>query len=219
MMVIIQWLRSKIFFKLCVIYLRYLIGVAFVFASVVKIKGQRFTSIPPSEPVGYFFEAMYQTGMYWNFLGWSQLVAGILLMTQRFSTVGAFIFLPIITNVWLITLSVDFGSGTPVITSLMFLGTVFLVLWDYPKWKHFFQREHTIQLDLTHQPPDVWMNHRGWEWGGIFFVTVTLAVQFLPQSFASMMVWAILMIFGGCTTSLVVFVKNKNLMQKAKTDI
>lgn len=218
MMVIIQWLRSKIFFKLCVIYLRYLIGVAFVFASVVKIKGQRFTSIPPSEPVGYFFEAMYQTGMYWNFLGWSQLVAGILLMTQRFSTVGAFIFLPIITNVWLITLSVDFGSGTPIITTLMFLGTVFLVLWDYPKWKHLFQREHTIQLDLTHQPPDEWMNHRGWEWGGIFFVIATLIVQFLPQSFASVMVWALLMIFGGCTTSLVVFVKNRNLIRKAKGD-
>ena len=94
-------LRRFRFFKLVVIYLRYLIGFAFVFASFIKIQGERFTTLPTTEPVGYFFEAMYQTGFYWNFLGWSQFIAGTLLMTQRFATVGAMAFFPIILNVFI----------------------------------------------------------------------------------------------------------------------
>jgi hypothetical protein len=74
---LIEKLRKLIFFKLSVIYLRYLIGFAFVFASTIKIRGERFTTIPSTEPIGYFFEAMYQTGFYWNFLGWSQFIAGV----------------------------------------------------------------------------------------------------------------------------------------------
>jgi hypothetical protein len=73
-MKLIDTLKKLLFFKLTVIYARYLIGFAFVFASIVKIKSMRFTSIPPTEPVGYFFEAMYQTGFYWNFLGWGQFM-------------------------------------------------------------------------------------------------------------------------------------------------
>jgi len=55
-------LKKLVFFKLTAIYLRYLIGFAFVFASIVKIKGERFTTLPTDTPVGYFFEAMYQSG-------------------------------------------------------------------------------------------------------------------------------------------------------------
>jgi apolipoprotein N-acyltransferase len=124
----IDYLKRFLIVKLFVIYLRYLIGFAFIFASIIKIKGERFTSIPPTEPVGHFFEAMYRSGFYWNFLGWAQLIAGSLLMSQRFSTIGALVFFPIILNVCLITISIDFGSGTPVITTLMLLGTVFLIL-------------------------------------------------------------------------------------------
>jgi len=105
---LIDKLKTFTFFKLTTIYLRYLIGFAFVFASVVKIKGERFTTLPTDTPVGYFFEAMYQTGFYWKFLGWSQLIAGAILMTQRYATVGAMMFFPIILNVTLITHSVNF---------------------------------------------------------------------------------------------------------------
>jgi len=53
---------KSFYFKLLVIYGRYPIGFAFVFASVVEIKSMRFISIPPTEPVGYFFEAVYYMG-------------------------------------------------------------------------------------------------------------------------------------------------------------
>jgi hypothetical protein len=205
----IDLLKSRLFFKLVVIYLRYLIGFAFVFASIVKIQGQRFTSIPPDQPIGYFFEAMYQTGFYWNFLGWSQFIAGTLLMTQRFSTLGALIFFPIILNVFMITHSINFGMGTPLITTLMLLGTVFLIFWDYKKWMILFQRDHHIYLDLTKQPEDLFMNHPSWTITGVVFVLLTTVPWLF--GFKNIILWMILMLCAGtCPFVYMMFLHKKN---------
>jgi apolipoprotein N-acyltransferase len=194
----LQWfyaLRRFLFFKLAVIYLRFLIGFAFVFSSFIKIKGERFTSISVNDPVGYFFEAMYQTGMYWNFLGWSQLITGCLLMSQRFSTVGAMVFLPVILNVFMITHSIDFGMGTPLITLLMLLGTLFLLLWDYKKWIILFKPDHKIKLDLTSEPEDRFMTHPIWIITGVTFIALTAFVHLTGTKHTT--VWAISMLITG----------------------
>lgn len=165
--------------QLFTIYLRYLIGSAFVFASVPKILGERFTLIPVSNPVGYYFEAMYQTGFYWNFLGWGQMVAALLLMTQRFAALGAMLFYPIIINVWLVTWSVGF-KGTPVVTFLMFLGTTYLLVWEYRRLVPWLQHESQL-----HVPPsdfdDSFMRKQVWVWLGVFLVVCVLAIPTDPQ--------------------------------------
>ncbi len=78
--------------QIIVIYLRYLIGGTFVFASIIKIKGNRFTAISgedmPIYSAWHFFETLYQSGIYWQFIGITQLIAGFLLMTQRYSKLG-----------------------------------------------------------------------------------------------------------------------------------
>lgn len=82
-------IKRKILPQIIIIYTRYLIGGTFVFASLIKIKGTRFTSVSgESNPINsawHFFETMYQSGLYWKFIGVCQLLAGFLLMTQRFS--------------------------------------------------------------------------------------------------------------------------------------
>ena len=206
---LIDYLKQQLLVKLFVIYLRYLIGFAFVFASIVKIRGERFTSIPPSQPVGYFFEAMYQSGFYWNFLGWAQLISGALLMSQRFSTIGAFAFFPVILNVCLITHSVDFGSGTPTITTLMLLGTVFLLLWDYRKWMILFQRDHTIYLDMTKEPEDRLMNDGIWTIAGVLFILLTVAVQVLGATETTILIWIVAMLGVGIICLVVGLLRNR----------
>ncbi|RZK26631.1 MAG: hypothetical protein EOO63_14460 [Hymenobacter sp.] len=74
---------------------------------------------------------MYQSGLYWQFIGVGQLLAGLLLMTQRYARLGALLFLPIIANIFVITLSFDFGY-TPVITGLMLLANLLLLWWEWP---------------------------------------------------------------------------------------
>ncbi len=193
----IDYLKKILVVKLFAIYLRYLTGFAFVFASIVKIKGERFTIIPPTEPVGYFFEAMYQSGFYWQFLGWAQLVSGALLMSQRLSTIGAMAFFPVILNVCLITHSVNFGTGTPTITTLMLLGTIFLLLWDYKKWVHLFLPDHRIKIDLTQQPRDEFMTDPVWTITGVWFVMVTVTMNLIGKSMSGMHIGLAILFFSG----------------------
>lgn len=199
----IDYFKNFLIVRLFVIYLRYLIGFAFIFASIIKIKGERFTSIPPTEPVGYFFEAMYQSGFYWNFLGWAQLIAGSLLMSQRFSTIGALAFFPIILNICLITISIDFGSGTPVITTLMLLGTIFLILWDYKKLRILFKQDHQIKIDLTNQAKDDLMTDPVWTIAGVTFVALTIGVQMINPNQTMILTWIITMLLVGIATFIV----------------
>lgn len=166
-------IRNFRFLQIFTIYLRYLIGGAFVFPAVVKVAGERFTTLPTDTEVGYFFEAMYQTGMYWQFLGLAQILAAFLLMTQRLATIGAMLFLGIILNICIITFSVDFGSGTPVITSLMLLATTYLLLWDWPKLRLILLREKDIKVDLsTNELP--FMESNWWSILGLILFLFTL---------------------------------------------
>lgn len=128
----LEILRNKIWANYFIIFTRFLIGFAFIPSGMVKVFGHRFTSLPDSTPVGHFFETLYNVELYWFFLGFAQVLAAFLLMTQRFATIGAILFLSIISNILVITLSMDF-SFTYVITSLMFLATLLLVIWDYQK--------------------------------------------------------------------------------------
>lgn len=111
---------------------RLLLAIGFLPSGWTKLAGDRFTLLPLDNPVGFFFEALYRTGWYWNFLGAAQLLAAALLLVPRTATLGAVVYFPIIVNIFLITLSMGF-RGTPVITGLMLLGSVFLLCWDYDR--------------------------------------------------------------------------------------
>jgi len=112
---------------------RILLALGFTPSGYTKLVGHRFTRLPVEDPVGFFFEALYRTGWYWNFLGAAQLLAAVLLLNPRTTTLGAVLYFPIIVNVFLITLSMHF-TGTPIITGLMLLGSVFLLCWDYDRF-------------------------------------------------------------------------------------
>lgn len=110
-------------------------GHGFTPSGLTKILHNRFTVLSTETPVGYFFEALYRSGFYWNFLGLSQFAAAILLVIPRTATLGALIYFPIILNIYVITVSMSF-TGTPYITGLMLLANIYLLCWDYDKLKY-----------------------------------------------------------------------------------
>jgi hypothetical protein len=116
---------------------RILLAVGFIPPALVKIRGERFTVMGIDSPPGFFFEAMYRTGAYWQFLGWAQAIAGVMLLIRATSTLGAVLFFPIIANIFVITLSMDF-HGTPVVTGGMLLANLFLLCWDWHRLKPLF---------------------------------------------------------------------------------
>lgn len=116
------------------VFNRLMLAAAFTPSGFTKLIGARFTQLPVSNPVGYFFDALYQTGFYYNFIGFVQLFAALLLLFPRTATLGATVSFPIILNICLLTISLGF-RGTWIITSLMLLANIYLLCWDYDKLK------------------------------------------------------------------------------------
>src|SRR6187401_868535 len=85
--------------QLFTVLTRILLACGFIPPSIKKILHQPFTILPDSNPVGHYFNALYETGFYYEFIGWAQLTAAILLMIPRTSHIGAMLFLPIIANI------------------------------------------------------------------------------------------------------------------------
>jgi len=115
-------------------FTRVLLAVAFIPPSYIKIMHRPFTVLPDSNPVGHYFNALYQTGFYYEFIGWGQMIAAILLLFPRTAHLGALMFLPIIANIAVLTTSVGF-VGTWLITILMCLAATYLVAWEYDRIK------------------------------------------------------------------------------------
>ena len=120
--------------QLFTVFTRLTLAVGFIPPSLIKILHKPFTILPDSNPVGHYFNALYDTGFYYEFIGWGQLIAALLLLFPRTAHLGALMFLPIITNIAVLTTSVGF-VGTWLVTILMSLAAMWLVAWDYDRLK------------------------------------------------------------------------------------
>lgn len=174
-------IRSNYRLAIFVWLTRFLLAFAFIPSGMKKVLGQRFTNIGIEHPIGFFFEALYRSGIYWNFIGWGQIFAALLLMTQRFSTLGNIIYFFIISNICFITLSMHF-TGTWVITSLMLFASTCLLLWDANKLQYIFSnKEFLINRN------DVYLLEASssWQKSGFLLFTWSLAYVIIDQHISS----------------------------------
>ncbi|WP_338814658.1 hypothetical protein V9L05_05275 [Bernardetia sp. Wsw4-3y2] len=201
----LQKIKELKWLQIFIIYTRYLIGATFVFASLIKIKGHRFTrdsgADMPVDSAWHFFETMYQSGLYWQFLGFGQLVAGFFLMTQRYSKLGAAAFYPIILNVFVITVSYNFG-GTIYITGMMLLANTLLILWDWNSFRIFFNQpliqdnKDRLEYDLI------------WQITGLILFVFTASYRIYTDNY-DILFWLGTCIFIGLSAFLVWIWKNR----------
>ncbi len=165
-------------FQIFTIFLRYLLGTAFVWASILKIKGIRFTPFSgenaPINSLPHLLESMYQSGFYWHFIGCGQLIAGFLLMSQIYSTLGAIAYFPIILNIFVISTYFE-SPVVPAITLLMLLGNIYLLLWDWNKLKFVVLNNPG---DYTNQSTQ-FSDKKIWTYLGILFFTAIVVFRIL----------------------------------------
>jgi hypothetical protein len=174
------WVRSKPFFLRFVLFTRILLAAGFVPTGMVKLLGRRFTLMPVETPIGAFFEAMYQTGLYWQFLGAAQVAAGLLLLVPRWAHLGALFFMPIMLNIFVVTVSLGF-KGTPAVTGLMLLAVTFLCAWDYHRFRGIFTNRPWPDGRPVPQPRLDWLERIGF-WA---FAVSLLAVFGVTRSLVS----------------------------------
>jgi hypothetical protein len=124
-------------------FTRVILAVGFIPPSIPKIMNIPFTVLPDTNPVGHYFNALYHTGHYYQFIGWGQILAALLLLFPRTAHLGALMFFPIIVNITVLTNSVGF-VGTKYITVLMLLACTYLLTWEYDRLKSlFFSKRQT----------------------------------------------------------------------------
>ncbi|WPU93701.1 hypothetical protein SNE25_30755 [Mucilaginibacter sabulilitoris] len=117
------------------VFCRIALAASFIPAGFVKIMGERFAAgLPPNNPLGHYFDALHLTGYYYIFIGIVQIITAILLLIPRTSLIGALMYFPIIVNICVLTYATRF-DGTRLVT-MMFLASLFLLIWDYDRLKH-----------------------------------------------------------------------------------
>ena len=118
------------------IFCRFALAAGFIPSGMVKIIGERFASgLSANHPMGHYLEALHTTGYYYTFIGVVQIAAAIMLLLPRAVTLGAFLYFPIILNICILTYATRF-DGSLFTAPLMTLANLFLLGWNYEKWKY-----------------------------------------------------------------------------------
>lgn len=127
---LLQRLRRARWAHLCAINLRILIGFAFLPAALKKVLDQPFTHPDNTGAFHDFLDAFRATGAFYQFVGLVQLLAALLLSTQRFALYGAVIAFPVLAAITVFVWSTIGLTPTAVVATLMLLGTTGLLVWD-----------------------------------------------------------------------------------------
>jgi uncharacterized membrane protein YphA (DoxX/SURF4 family) len=128
--------RESTWLWLFSIFSRLTLGLGFIVSGMVKIMGERFAAgLSANHPMGHYLEALHKTGYYYTFIGIAQVSAALLLLIPRTVTLGAFIYFPIILNICILTFATRF-DGSLFTAPLMVLANLFLLGWNYEKWKY-----------------------------------------------------------------------------------
>ncbi|MEJ7603635.1 MAG: hypothetical protein WKG01_37455 [Kofleriaceae bacterium] len=126
--------------------LRILIAFAFVPAGLKKLLGQPFTDAHNTGAFHDFLHAFRATGWFYNFVGVLQLVIAALLVSQRFALAGAALAVPVLTAIVTFCWSTQVYP-TATVATLIWLGAIALVAWDYQAWRD--RATEVPQVDLA----------------------------------------------------------------------
>ena len=113
--------------KIAMIIVRTLIGLLFVFSSVVYFLMVMGVAPMPELPVGplrTFNEGLAASGYFFTLLKITELVCGILLLTGRFVPLALVILSPIIINILMVHIFLD--RSTLVVAIILVVAQIFL---------------------------------------------------------------------------------------------
>lgn len=123
-------LRQKDF---TITLIRLLLGYIFFSAGLCKLTHGHFGQII-GPPLLEDTLAKYGLGLFARIVAITQVVCGILLLSQRFSTIGAIMLLPMNLSILAVTISMHW-VGTPYVNGFFIILNIALLLYDWHKLK------------------------------------------------------------------------------------
>jgi uncharacterized membrane protein YphA (DoxX/SURF4 family) len=170
----LQRLREKRWINLFIVNLRIVLGFAFVPAGLKKVLGQPFTDPQSTGAFHELLHAFHATGVFYQFVGLAQLTIAVLLMTQRFATLGALMAVPVFATIAVFCWSTK-ALFTAVMVTLMLLASVTLALWDFDKWRGIF-RADGVAPEPTRPPSSQLVDTTLWQRCGLSVLAVYLGI-------------------------------------------
>jgi hypothetical protein len=125
---------------------------------------------------------MYQTGWYWNVIGFAQVAAALMLLVPATRTLGAVAFFPILVNIVAVTWSVGFGL-TAWITTLMLAANLLLLVWDWHRLRGLFAEPEGARLLPSPALPRI--ERAGYAVGTVAAMVVMLGTRDLGMPMAA----------------------------------
>jgi uncharacterized membrane protein YphA (DoxX/SURF4 family) len=127
---------KKSLLKFAVVGTRLFLGLIFFTSGMGKLTNGNFPGIIGPVHLEEWL-APYGLGLWVKFVAWSQVGIGLLLLSQRFATLGAIMLLPMIANILIVTVSLKW-QGTPYVNGFLLALNLFLLAADYHKIKFLF---------------------------------------------------------------------------------
>lgn len=110
------------------------LAFGFIIPGLRKVSNSHFAPNLNTPNIKAFFDAFFQATEFYIFVGIVQVIAGIFLLFSATTALGTVLYLPVILNIFFITLALGF-KGTWIITSLMLLANIYLLCWEFDKWQ------------------------------------------------------------------------------------
>ncbi|PVY39695.1 DoxX family membrane protein [Pontibacter virosus] len=163
--------------------IRLFLGYTFFSAGICKLTGGNFGQLigPP------WLEAQlaeYGLGLFAKVVAVSQVLCGTLLLSQRFSLLGAIMLVPMNVAILAVTVSQQW-VGTPYVNSVILMLNLTLLLLERDKFRFLWQADRSYQISpsVTDQ-----IGQNLYSWLGIGLCLLTLLVapfnSFLTHTFA-----------------------------------
>lgn len=145
----------------------------------------------------------HDLGMYARFIAGSQIIAGLLLFTQRFATLGAVLTFPIILNIFMVTVSMGW-QGTPYVNFFLLSLNAWLLAYDYHKLKFIL----TDKVESLKTQPLKRINKKA---DGIWTLAIVAILLSVPLSYLNTMAaWAL------CGAAVLVIIANQLVARKKR---
>lgn len=109
----------------------FILGLIFIKAGMEKLTG-----IPDIIGPQYLIKdlAEHNLELFGKFIAYSQVIIGFLLITNRFRTIGAIMLFPMLINILVVTISLEW-KGTPFVLCVFLLMNIILLIIDFNKIK------------------------------------------------------------------------------------
>ncbi len=122
--------------RVVLVGLRVTVGLIFLMMGSWKVGTNEYRM---GGRVGELFTFMESMGLWWDLVGCTQIIAALLLITQRFATVGALVLFGVTINIAAVNIALWPAFGTTVwLTAYAFVALTLLLLHDFDKWEYVF---------------------------------------------------------------------------------